>query len=1284
MTSSLHSGIVRRRRQSGAALIIVLALLVLLTALMAIFLSRALIERKVAASSTSGNSASILARSAVDMITGDLRQEIVNGSTATTVGPSTNQTTLYFPVSVTNMVPQRVGIATNSAGVDQAPNLIRRSLRSDTLAVPSRASAVNSSTDASFNGRSIALSRWNSHYLIPRLSAGSSTIDSTPVAAFTAPDWVMVTSTGPKVLTTPDPTTTGRYAYAIYDEGGLLDANVAGYPSGMTNYLPAQLSGKGSLALADLTAIGLTSTDIDNLVGWRNYATAQPASGSFGSYNLGSDANASTNYYSYVSSNTNGYLVVNPRQYNSRTDQAFSSRQALLKYQRASGFSQDALQYLGTYSRDLEQPSFYPDPNLPAFAADPLAARTKNTMYPITTANGSDTYDTTGATQDQVNPSVLTVRDAAGQPMMKRRFPLSRISILETAADTVRAGGTLSTTQVNQVYDYFGLTWDSVNARWIYNHGDSTRILQLGQISTTAGTANPDGTTREPDFFETLKSAINCDSLAKQEGVLDAAGTPHGPSGSYADGQLHLQLVQIGANIIGQYTADSYPIDINFNGLDFYGRENLPYLAGWESVWYRMRALVNGVDINTAAGGTPPASGTTYESSVMIQPIVWNPNAPDANPNPPGLPTQFRVIASGTSDSTVQVTPETGNEWWTGDASAQHVGTKVPALQSYHDANSMLITPWRSTTALYTFPAITIDPSICILDFSAGAPAGFADFREPYRIRGLNDPVNSNAANDAGYPAGLLTHGDTALVTAGEPTSVIGFYCGKFWTGPSVDQNNDQNYLSVGVVNHDMKLKLQYKSPSTSGPGWLTYDSIDDVYNASGNCSTVDNTDISPYFRAFRTCMLADPRTNRWGLFHMGTFPSKSATDVPTGLGLINSNNNGVDGATTGTPFGNNAMTHFLLPQNITIMPNSASTYQFVGGALGYAVAPSWFNGASYFVPSDTMVNLVRTPNANPNSGTKSTGTNPNPPGGKMYYADNDNVIRRSSGWNFSGNLGLPLYTASGTYTSRPMILNRPFRSVAELGYVFRDEAWKDLDFFVPESGDAQLLDAFCLNEVQNAPADTTVAGRVNLNTRQPKVLQALIQGVSKAEGGIITPGATGEAGIAAQNLVTWTLDPWSSSPSTITSTTGAKIYNKGPLRNRSELVGKFVYQTAFSPTIKSGTVTILDGTKTYSGYSSLLSAQTGTVVFATAPNSSIKRQCESVMRALVDSGNTRTWNLLIDVVAQTGRYAPSAKTAADMPKFIVTGESRYWVHVAIDRYTGTIIGESFEPVADQ
>src|SRR5438034_3781672 len=128
-------------RQRGAALIIVLAFVVLLTGLSVAYLSRTTSDRQVAHSSFNQSNVDQLAQSAMDNIIGDLRQEIINGSTPI-VGPG--GTTVYAPTAAANMVPQRSG---NAAG---APNLIRRSVRADAIPAPgqpSRASAVNSRDD---------------------------------------------------------------------------------------------------------------------------------------------------------------------------------------------------------------------------------------------------------------------------------------------------------------------------------------------------------------------------------------------------------------------------------------------------------------------------------------------------------------------------------------------------------------------------------------------------------------------------------------------------------------------------------------------------------------------------------------------------------------------------------------------------------------------------------------------------------------------------------------------------------------------------------------------------------------------------------------------------------------------------------------------------------------------------------------------------------------------------------------------------------------------------------
>jgi hypothetical protein len=71
----------------------------------------------------------------------------------------------------------------------------------------------------------------------------------------------------------------------------------------------------------------------------------------------------------------------------------------------------------------------------------------------------------------------------------------------------------------------------------------------------------------------------------------------------------------------------------------------------------------------------------------------------------------------------------------------------------------------------------------------------------------------------------------------------------------------------------------------------------------------------------------------------------------------------------------------------------------------------------------------------------------------------------------------------------------------------------------------------------------------------------------------------------------------------------------------------------------------------------------------------------DTIVRALSEVGQTRTWSLLIDLVAQTGHYKPNATSLTN--DFIVEGEKRYWLHVAIDRFDGTIVGQQLEEVTE-
>jgi len=82
--------------------------------------------------------------------------------------------------------------------------------------------------------------------------------------------------------------------------------------------------------------------------------------------------------------------------------------------------------------------------------------------------------------------------------------------------------------------------------------------------------------------------------------------------------------------------------------------------------------------------------------------------------------------------------------------------------------------------------------------------------------------------------------------------------------------------------------------------------------------------------------------------------------------------------------------------------------------------------------------------------------------------------------------------------------------------------------------------------------------------------------------------------------------------------------------------------------------------------------------VVTTVPFSTNEETRETVARALSDTTQTRTWGLLIDVIAQSGKYAPGE---TDLRKFNVTGEQHYWVHVAIDRFTRWVIDKQIEVV---
>ncbi|MFZ4778947.1 MAG: hypothetical protein ACOYM3_26575, partial [Terrimicrobiaceae bacterium] len=376
----------------------------------------------------------------------------------------------------------------------------------------------------------------------------------------------------------------------------------------------------------------------------------------------------------------------------------------------------------------------------------------------------------------------------------------------------------------------------------------------------------------------------------------------------------------------------------------------------------------------------------------------------------------------------------------------------------------------------------------------------------------------------------------------------------------------------------EVSFYLQYDDGGT----WVTYSRMEHSNGGLGYWSGTDgqtsksflnvNTTASPRSGCFRVWV--DPRTSRFG--PTGSFIA--ANPSPTNFGAF--------------PGG-------------TLRPaaSNAGFASWVG--LNASASPGWTFDAPYLNginPSAVFGMLTE-----------------NMSSSQTRYTDPDGVLRNGDAAYASGDTGQPLSTAN--YSSRPMMLNRPFRSVAEMGYAFRGIPWKSLDFFTANSGDSALLDLFCLQE---SPTDAVVAGTVNLNTRQHPVLKAVLAGATKDT----TNSGTGITAAEINSLV-----------SSITGITGST-----PLINRAELA------TKLGPVVS----------------------------YAATPDNAIKARRETAVRALSDVGDTRTWNLLVDLVAQTGRYPASASGLA---QFVVEGERRYWLHVAIDRFTGKIISQQLELV---
>ncbi|MCX6967292.1 MAG: hypothetical protein NTZ46_05830, partial [Verrucomicrobia bacterium] len=1081
------------RFQRGVALVIVLAFVVLMTGLVVAFFSRAESNRQVAHSSANETRGELFAQGALDTIIGDLKQEIVDGSDSPVAG-------VYIPKTAADAVPALVG----SSGAGGLENLLKRSasgLAFSPASTLKRASSA-STTGTSLDGRSISKIRWNKSLLLAK--ANPTTTDLTPVPGFTAPDWVLVARDGSNptawnanmVTSGSNPTTVlGRYAYAIYDEGGLLDMNVAGYPSVMTS---AQLSAKNALAYADLTQLKgsdgnalLTSGpggQIDALVGWRNYATTQ-ASGTFPS--LGFSIVSGSNYANLVLNNTQGFLTTGGTAvYNNQTDRMFTSRQQLISL-LTQGIAtnttlasvQSALQYMGTFSRDLNQPSYAPDSTRPKI---------------VSGDGGNDAYQG----DDLINPSFLTVKVATpftrndgsetvvGEPLVKKRFALNRLAWLTYKGPSHDRGQNdpdiqalinkgipwtyLQKGTAANIQAYFGLSWDNVNNRWRYNvhNWNTTAAMASGSSGAIATLSRVRDTNREPDFIELLKASINVGCLAKGATRHDAIPSLSIPAITGAVSWEHYQfkndistnyaIFQIAANIIDQFDTDGYPtyisvdMDDGLGDQEFTGVENLPY-------FYRTRVgtlmLKNPNPYPFTSGTNPALTGATSNSGTntlvstgfgvsFLQPEIWNPH--DANstlgtPRPGGGGnTDFRMIVES-------ALPNHTNQITIGERSATRVGPGSPFVtnQRYYSDGAEV-----DPATLYSPEVIALSDSNTALNFS---DANGTLFREPTLLIRPGLPSGSqlsidasNALSQAPLVQPYLTLdplGNSQSVKCLQPKATssvpnrnyIGIYLGGApirWVAN--DPASGQKYvlsaieidcpvISAGLTvgDYPATYRLQYKD----GTNWRTYDQkVTDILGG-GNSFHYNTEDdgygvIGPV--TYAVCI--DPRTSRFGM--------------PGGFYMIYSGGTEIPPYTVGST-GNQDPTNYLDKQNTVITSQRLDSCAGSGLAaravpanqisgrrvLGLPYVAGWYPGNW-----NTTKNVFRfglfsqnDPNFN-NNGLAYTGETDSlgsragtldPSVQQQYYTDPDGVVRRAMGAYPSSVTGLPMATAT-SFTGIP------------------------------------------------------------------------------------------------------------------------------------------------------------------------------------------------------------------------------------------------------------------------
>jgi len=1190
----------RPARRGGFALVLVLSMLVLVTVLVMAFFTRASMNRKIVASSVAQQQVQFLTDFAVDLIVGDLRHEFAAGSdedSGSQVGsprflPLTVNTahllhgTNRYVSTAPSMAPSR----TVSSQGDSPSTLVKQSLRDIPFfrtgpglvnhtglpPVPVRASASNT-TEVGPGGAFIRSDRW----LLPGLAGEEETI--------APPDWIYVDRSG----RTPsnfnanwaEPASgntnaiIGRFAYNVYDVGGLIDINVIG------NLLDENDEDGGNARRGRLHQVQLGSAPDDLAVPAFNEFLQWRGGGSPG---LLSDK-------SWLFEPTRNFLQA------PAGTQRLLNRQELLDYVRRddSPIPPSALRFLTPLSRDLNAPSHVPEPNRPLY---PDAATAEGVNPPL-----ASVVFPSQTTLSRGSGPALTVPE--GTPVMLRRFPLSKLDLLnDPGADPA------------DLEYYFGLERNADGTFRYTAVSDEGRIRWLEEVAAEG---------REPNFFEVLKAVILAGSLGRNAGNVYTIEQPK-------DVARDPQIIQIGANIIDQWDENNLPTTIEFptesnpNGsqwVAFHGVENLPYLNNFEFVAHR-----------------PEYDPDRFQVWMLFD--VWNPHQNATTPPPTSEIAEFRIhprsgYLSGQFRYDVSSAPDLIAR--PGNTNPWNYHSLVPARVS----NNHSVVDLNAGRDLIFENVAYPDPTIIRGErpTQPGSTPGILVFDLPY----LEPAVPGNPDD---IPPGLKADLNALLDFYGRellPPDGNGFYGAKSYNSFSLRPP------SFPHTGRRLMVDLQYRPAGSND--WKTYQTLNEVFPTTSSADSPEKRglqtappttthgsrripgefdlityhgaaggpppeehafygwrDVTPsHGVSFFPVIKPDPRTMRFGNSAHGTDVA-SSTVLGTTIRQSIQTPNWSDLAFTELSRQQNwRATESTYMLGLSSSPNHAP---FPSEAFGLpSEAFEWANVSSF---STRFIRAMFGFIANRPEGGLDRSVNPS------RYRDRDGIIRPGDGYLGAIPTANPV-TASGigSREDRPVILNRRFRSVGEMGYAFRDLPWKTLDFFSRNSGDLGLLDAFSLDETEEQLP--LVAGKINLNSAPTEVLAALLAGVSKDTESSTVIGAD-EAMAIAEAIV--------------------EERERGPFRDRGDLVTRVL-----SPPSANDVGTLSEIRK---------------------------HEREAAIRALAELGTTRTWNLLLDVIVQLGQMRVGAGSVAD---FLPKAERRVWVHLAIDRFSGEVVSSNWEIV---